>query len=60
MATIHKKPSATQIQPMGFPGWLERMKAPTTGKARKGAKISRLPSPPVPQLLGYWADRAAK
>src|SRR5215208_4112290 len=58
--SIHNKPSVRQIQPMGFSGCLEAIRAPTIGKARKGTKISRaLKIPPVPQVLGTCADRAA-
>ena len=58
--SIHNKPSVRQIQPMGFSGRLEAIRAPTIGKARKGTKISRaLTIPPVPQVLGTCADRAA-
>src|ERR671914_161405 len=55
--SIHKKPAVRQIQPIGFWGRLEAIRAPTRGKARKGKKITRPPmSPPVPHVLG---DRVA-
>src|SRR5829696_10366095 len=51
--SIHKKPAVRQIQPIGFWGRLEAIRAPTRGKARKGKKITRPPmSPPVPHVLG--------
>jgi hypothetical protein len=55
--SIQKSPAARQIQPIGFWGRLEAIRAPTKGKARKGKKITRPPmSPPVPHVLG---DRVA-
>src|SRR4028119_1513818 len=55
--SIQKRPAARQIQPIGFWGRLEAIRAPTRGKARKGKKITRPPmSPPVPHVLG---DRGA-
>src|ERR671927_640275 len=58
---IHNKPSARQIQPMGFSGRLEAIRAPTTGKARKGSKKRKmLVRPPVPQELGGCTDRVIK
>src|SRR4028119_2363240 len=55
--SIQKRPAARQIQPIGFWGRLEAIRAPTRGKARKGKKITRPPmSPPVPHVLG---DRVA-
>src|SRR5918997_4922001 len=39
--SIQKKPAARHIQPIGFPGRLEAIRAPTIGKARKGTKINR-------------------
>src|SRR5918998_2511470 len=55
--SIHKKPAVRQIQPIGFWGRLEAIRAPTRGKAKKGKKITRPPiSPPVPHVLG---DRVA-
>jgi hypothetical protein len=51
--TIQMMPAARQIQPIGFPGRSEAIRAPTKGKARKGnGKMSTALSPPVPQLLG--------
>src|SRR5918997_1448218 len=58
--SIQKKPAVRQIQPMGFWGRLEAIRAPTRGKARKGKKISRPPmSPPVPHVLGGRVAGAA-
>src|SRR5215211_3084022 len=49
---IQKRPAARQIQPIGFSGRLEAIRAPTRGKARKGKKItSPLRGPAVPQSL---------
>src|SRR5829696_9598625 len=60
MASIQKMPAARQIQPIGFPGRLEAIRAPTMGKARKGSmKTSTALSPPVPQVLGGCTDRVA-
>src|SRR5918997_4807521 len=39
--SIQKKPAARHIQPTGFSGRLEAIRAPTTGKARKGTKTNR-------------------
>src|SRR5688572_8648118 len=51
--SIHKKPAVRQIQPIGFWGRLEAVRAPTRGKARKGKKITRpLMGPAVPHVLG--------
>src|SRR5919107_4011872 len=51
--SIQKSPAARQIQPIGFWGRLEAIRAPTKGKARKGKKITSPPmSPPVPHVLG--------
>src|SRR5215211_2378264 len=53
MMIIQNRPAARQIQPMGFSGRLEEIRAPTRGKAKKGEKISRpLRGPVVPQSLG--------
>src|SRR5215210_1420570 len=55
--SIQKRPTARQIQPTGFLGCLEAIRAPTMGKARKEPKInSPLRAPPV--LVGScdeWA-----
>src|SRR5215207_5184003 len=60
MESIQKMPAARQIQPIGFPGRLEAIRAPTMGKARKGSKkIKTSLSPPVPQVLGSCTDRVA-
>src|SRR3712207_1447791 len=54
-------PTAKHIQPMGFLGRLEAIRAPTKGKVRKGnTKMSTALSPPVPQLLGGCKDRVAR
>src|SRR5918997_5978636 len=57
----HTRPSARQIQPTGFRGRLEAIRAPTTGKARKDTKTSRSSAIPLllagSQLLGTWTDR---
>src|SRR5215218_4036298 len=53
MMSIQNSPAVRQIQPIGLPGRLEDIRAPTKGKARKGKKINRpLRSPEVPQSLG--------
>src|SRR5215210_641447 len=58
MLSIHKSPTAKQIQPMAFVGRLEAIKAPTKGKARKGSmKTNTILKPPVPQVIGGCADR---
>ena len=58
--TIQMMPTVRQIQPMGFFGRLEAIRAPTRGKARKGnTKMSTPLSPPVPQLLGGCTDLVA-
>src|SRR5829696_6250431 len=50
--SVQKRPATKQIQPMGFSGRLEAIRAPTIVKARKGARINRLPmAPPEPQSL---------
>ncbi len=57
LINIHKRPSARQIQPIGFWGRLEAIRAPTTGKARRDKKISVLPTvPTVTQAPGDRAD----
>jgi len=49
---IQNRPAARQIQPIGFSGRLEAIRAPTRGKARKGKKITRpLRDPAVPHVL---------
>src|ERR687893_641380 len=57
----HTRPSAGQIQPMGFRGSLVAIRAPTPGKARKDTKTSRSSAIPLllagSQLLGTWTDR---
>src|SRR5215217_9145821 len=57
MLSIHKSPTARQIQPMAFVGRLEAIRAPTKGKARKGSmKTNTMLKPPVPQVIGGCAD----
>src|SRR5215203_6918816 len=56
--SIHKSPTARQIQPMAFVGRLEAIRAPTKGKARKGTmKTNTMLKPPVPQVIGGCSDR---
>src|SRR5687768_12534918 len=51
-------PAARQIQPMGFLGRLEAIRAPTIGKGRKGSMAHNgVLMPPVPQLLGGRTGR---
>jgi hypothetical protein len=58
MLSIHKSPTAKQIQPMGLWGRLEAIGAPTKGKVRKGTmKTNTMLKPPVPQVIGGCADR---
>src|SRR5215208_3680930 len=58
---VHNKPSARQIQPTGLRGCLKEIRAPTTGKARKGTKTNK---PAIvrsaPQLTGTGAERARR
>jgi hypothetical protein len=50
---IQNRPATRQIQPIGFPGRLEEIRAPTRGKAKKGETNSRLlRGPEVPHSLG--------
>src|SRR5215210_7903322 len=57
---IQNRPAARQIQPIGFSGRLEAIRAPTRGKARKGKKItSELRAPAVPQVLAVEGCGAA-
>src|SRR5918997_2443887 len=57
--SIQKVPTARQIQPIGFSGRLDAIRAPTTGKARKESREITWPlSPPVPQGLGTCMDLA--
>src|SRR5215212_3809936 len=54
-------PAARHIQPMGFLGRLEAIRAPTMGKARKATpKMSTTLTPAVPQELGGCTDRMRK
>jgi hypothetical protein len=58
--SIHVMPAARQIQPMGFPGRLEAIRAPTIGKGRKGnIAHNGVLMPPVPQLRGCRTGRVA-
>src|SRR5215210_6948951 len=58
--SIHAMPATRQIQPMGFPGRLEAIRAPTMGKGRKGAIAHNgVLMPPVPQLIGGRTGRVA-
>src|SRR5215210_2856928 len=57
--SVQKRPATRQIQPIGFSGRLEAIRAPTIVKARKGARINRLPmAPPEPQSLEGCATGA--
>src|SRR5215208_7239616 len=57
--SVQKRPATKQIQPIGFSGRLEAIRAPTIVKARKGARINRLPmAPPEPQSLESCAAGA--
>src|SRR4051812_9986735 len=51
--SIQKRPTARQIQPTGFLGCLEAIRAPTMGKARKETKINSSLRAPV---LGASCD----
>jgi hypothetical protein len=57
--SIQKRPAARQIQPIGFVGRLEAIRAPTMGKARKGNQSNRSPRVP-PVLEGCVAGAAYK
>src|SRR5215208_586216 len=51
-------PVARQIQPMGFVGRLEAIRAPTMGKGRRGSIAHNgVLMPPVPQLIGGRTGR---
>src|SRR5829696_1834985 len=55
--SVQNRPMARQIQPTGFLGCLEAIRAPTMGKARKETKInSSLRVSPV--LVGSCDERA--
>src|SRR5215211_3349469 len=41
MMSHHKRPTVRQIQPIGFRGRLEAVRAPTSGNARKVKKSNR-------------------
>src|SRR5215212_11214212 len=61
LPSIQKMPAARHIQPMGFLGRLEAIRAPTSGKARKATpKMSTSLTPAVPQELGGCTDRVRK
>src|SRR5215217_3350637 len=55
--SVQKRPTAKQIQPTGLLGCLEAIRAPTTGKARKGTKIISSPRVP-PVLVGSCEEKA--
>src|SRR5215210_1314102 len=58
MESIHKRPTARQIQPIGFLGCLEAIRAPTRGNGMKGTrKMNAALPPPVPQVVGGCTDR---
>src|SRR5918992_2344655 len=59
LESVQMMPAARHIQPMGFLGCLEAIRAPTKGKARKGNRKTKmmLTIPPVPQALGSCAGR---
>src|SRR5918997_6088074 len=61
LESIQMMPAARHIQPMGFLGCLEAIRAPTKGKARKGNRKTKmmLTIPLVPQELGGCAGRVA-
>src|SRR3712207_4374045 len=57
--TIHKRPTARQIQPTGLWGRLEATRAPTRGKTSKRTKPNRsLTAPAVAQPPGDREERA--
>src|SRR4028119_1868057 len=57
--SVHNRPTARQSQPTAFLGRLEAIRAPTSGKAKKRAPPTRLPTPrSALQLLGRSAPRA--
>src|SRR5215208_1792984 len=57
--SVQKRPATKQIQPIGFSGRLEAIRAPTIVKVRKGARINRSPmAPPEPQSLERCAAGA--
>src|SRR5215217_3479611 len=57
---IQMMPTARHIQPIGFLGRLEAIRAPTRGKSRKGStKLSTPLAPPVPQLPGGCIEPVA-
>src|SRR5918994_5949176 len=57
--SVQIKPTARQSQPTAFLGRLEAIRAPTSGKAKKRAPPTRLPTPrSAAQRLGRSAPRA--
>src|SRR5215207_7089969 len=56
--SIQKRPMARQIQPTGFLGCLEAIRAPTMGKARKVTKINS--SLRAPLVVGASCDERAR
>jgi hypothetical protein len=56
--SIQKRPTTRQIQPTGFLGCLEAIRAPTMGKARKERKINS--SLGVSPVLGASCDEWAR
>src|SRR5215210_7854849 len=57
---VHNKPSASKIHPTQLRGRLEATSAPTRGKARKGKKLTTLPTAPrVLHSPGESIDRAS-
>src|ERR687890_2203095 len=59
--SVQKRPATRQIQPIGFSGRLEAIRAPTIVKARKGVRINSLPmAPPEPQSLEGCAIGAVR
>src|SRR5215210_9401054 len=58
---VHNRPSARQIQPMGFRGRPEAISAPTTGKAKTGTEVNMSMTVTLsPKVLGSRAERARK
>src|SRR5215210_1195254 len=60
LPNVHDKPSASKIHPTQLRGRLEATSAPTRGKARKGKKLTTLPTAPrVLHSPGESTDRAS-
>src|SRR5215217_1400888 len=56
---VHNRPSARQIQPMGFRGRPEAISAPTTGKAKTGTEVNMSMTVMLsPKVLGSRTERA--